>query len=87
MEILAATQDLFVVDLEKLMVSLLVPLRDACVTNGSSRLVEPAELSGLLEKVSVLLEVHRRLRHELDSRVAQWVKSGDGEKLVVFFGL
>ncbi len=77
MEILAATQDLFVSDLEKLWGHLLVPLRDSCVPNGSAPLVDAPELAALLERVSALLEVHRRLRLELDSRVAQWVKGGE----------
>jgi hypothetical protein len=85
MEVLAATQDLFVSDLEKLWSQLLVPLRDSCTKTGAT-LVEANELAALLDKLSSLLEVHRRLRLELDSRVAQWVKGGEciGDVLLRF---
>ncbi len=86
MEVLAATQDQFVDDLEKLWSSFLVPLRDGMCSATATPLLEATELAALLETVSALVDLHRQLRQELDARVTQWVKGGEcvGDVMVRF---
>lgn len=83
MEVLSATESVFHLELQCLHDKFLLPLDQAMAQDKKTRLLD---VSHITDHVAKLAQLHKLFSGELDSRIAQWISSGEiaGDVLVKY---